>query len=126
MNLFKEETTSMIPCTLGEAEIRQRGQELAGALEELEAIKDDKKRVAREFKEREENCSGRVAKLREIVKTGIEAIEQPCEKVYDVTASEIYWEYNGTKYHKREMRDDERGRCAGTLFDVPDSEEDVM
>ncbi len=119
--IYQEETTAIIPCTLGESEIRQRGQELAAALEELEALKEERKAAMDELKKRADNTTQRVAKLREIVKTGVEALEQPCVKVYDCESHDVWFEYNGQQYHRRPMRDDERGRVVNrSLFETED------
>lgn len=119
MELFKEEATSMIPVTLGEAEIRLRGQELAAQLDELNAVKDEKKRVSAEIKGKEDYIQKQIKRLSEIVKTGVENFEQPCLKVYDIENKLVWWELtNGSQYHKRDMRDDELEKArAGDLFE---------
>jgi hypothetical protein len=118
--MLKEESTSLIPCVLGESEIRQRGQELATALEEFEFLKQEKKRVARDVKDKSDFCFENILRLREIVKTGVEAIEQPCEKVFDFENSQVYWLYEKKKYHTREMRQDEHGRRYGSIVEKDD------
>lgn len=126
--MLREATTTIIPCKLGEAEIRQRGCDLAGELENIEALKAEKKTISRQFSERGEELAAKVARLREVVKTGIEAIEQPCEKVFDFEQRLVWWELSdGTQYHKREMRDDELGKATRSMFDEQEaSAEEVM
>ena len=121
MSIFKEDTTAFIPHVLGEPEIRQKGQELAMALEQLEAIKAEKKQQARNSKDLEDTCIQDVARLREIVKTGVVTLEQPCQKVYEIDSRRVFWIYNGVKYHEREMRDDELGRATNETAMFGDS-----
>ncbi len=126
--MLREETTTIIPCKLGEAEIRQRGCDLAGELENIEALIAEKKTATRQFAERSQELAAKVARLREVVKTGIEAIEQPCEKVFDFENRLVWWELSdGTQYHKREMRDDELGKATRNIFDIAsENEEEVF
>jgi hypothetical protein len=122
--MLREETVQMIPCKLGDSEIRQRGCDLAGELENLESLRAEKKSLMRQLKEREDEMCSKIARIREVVKTGIEAIEQPCFKVFDVENKKIWWELlDGSRYHEREMRDDELGKGQKTLFD---NVEDVL
>jgi len=123
--LYREESTSLIPHTLGEAEIRQRGCELAGALEEIEQIENEKKSAMKVFKDRLEEAATRGVKLRNIVGSGVEMIESPASKVYDFAARRVWWETDdGRKFHERDMRDDEAGKASRPMFDA--DEEDAM
>lgn len=115
--MFTEETTTMIPVVLGEVEIRQRAQELAGELNQLDALREEKKASAREFKEREDATHQRIATLRNTVLSGVENFETPCQKAYDFEARIVYWQTeDGTKHHERPMRDDELGKATRTMW----------
>lgn len=110
-DLLKEDTITTISVNLSESEIRQKGCELVTELNNLEALKEEKKSTARLMKEKEEFLLGRIKTLKEIVNTGVESMEQPCFKVYDFEEKVVYWEtFKGLKYHERSMRDDELGK----------------
>lgn len=116
--MYKEDATAMIPLVLDEASMRQRAQELGSSLEELQKLKEEKKQLNAQLKGKEDYLSAQVRRLGEIAKSGIELIETPCQKVFDLETKTVWWETSdGTQYHKREMRDDEVVKCQPTLFD---------
>lgn len=121
--LYKEESTALIPHTLGEAEIRQRGCELASALEEIELLEGERKAAMKVFKDRLEDAATRVVKLRHIVGSGVEMIETPAGKVFDFSARRVWWETDdGRRFHERDMRDDEAGKASRPMFEADDGE----
>lgn len=125
--MLREESTCLISHKLSEPELRQRSLDLTDDLEQLEALKEEKKTKMAEYKERENQMVSRVKSARETVKTGISVLETPCVKVYDTDARQVWFELSdGSKHHKREMRDDEFGHAMkGDLFDGA-SEDEAM
>jgi len=117
--MLREESTALIPHKLSEPELRQRSLDLTDDLEQLEALKEEKKTKMGEYKERENALVSRVKAARETVKTGISVLETPCIKVYDTERRIVWFETSdGTQHHKREMRDDEYGKAVnGDLFE---------
>lgn len=55
---------------LSPEELKQRGEQLAATVVELDELKEDKKQAGKDFKEKEEQLSARARRLSQSIRTG--------------------------------------------------------
>jgi hypothetical protein len=98
-----------VPVTLTQAEIVEKAEELSRSLSNYDAIDEERKAVANDYKEKLKELDGKIEQLAQMIREKREFREMECHALAKKDGTlEIFHPETGERIHARMMTEEER------------------
>lgn len=116
MTLYRENLETQLEIKLDQPERWKRAMEAADLTSQLESLEEEKKKVMAEFKEQMDSLEEEIRSLLKTAKSGKEWTKVAAETVMDPQNGMIWVEYQGVRYHERQMTKAEYDKGMEPMF----------